>query len=284
MADTWPALPYEAWRDTLAGLRLHLQLLGRVRGACAPPEPDWAHIALFVTARGLTTGPFPVPPRSGAGLVELEADLLAGEVVARRADGVVRTLALDAPSTAAFHDDLAAVLGELAPGVALPASPQETDDALPFAADDRPRVFDGDAVVRFHRVLTGLVPALDAHRAAFAGRVTRTQFFWGSMDVTVARFTGSAGTADQHAVGFWPGDDSFPTPAFYAYAAPTLPGFEHALVAPRGAGWDAALGEFVLRYDDVRAVRDPAAAVAEFFHSTYAAAAGVAGWDPQLLA
>jgi hypothetical protein len=280
----WPALPYAAWRDTLAFLRLEVQVLGKLRVACSPREPEWAHLALSVTPRGLTTGPVPLPTGEGPELVEAEADLLAHEVVLRTSSGGLRTLPMATSSVAAFHAGFLDALAALGAKVELSGTPQEVADPVPFADDTRPRTYDGGAVTRFHRVLASLVPVFDEFRGAFVGRVSRTQFFWGSMDLNITRFTGGAGSADQHAAGFWPGGESFPEPAFYAYAAPKPNGLEAAAVEPSAAGWDSGLGEFVLRYDDVRAVPDPAATVLEFLDSTYAVAAAKAGWDGRLLA
>ena len=46
----------------------------------------------------------------------------------------------------------------------------------------------------------------------------------------------------------------------------------------RGA-WDGALGEFILRYDEVRAAESPENALMEFLESSYAEGADAAGWD-----
>jgi hypothetical protein len=154
---------------------------------------------------------------------------------------------------------------------------------VPFTDDHRARVYDADAITCFHRALVSCAAVFDEFRSAFTGRVSRTQFFWGSMDLNITRFTGAPGSADQHAAGFWPGSDAFPEPALYAYAAPKPNGIEAAAVEPDGAAWDGALGEFVLRYDHVCAAPDPAAAVRAFLDSTYAVAAAKAGWDGRLL-
>ncbi|MFN8026077.1 MAG: DUF5996 family protein [Acidimicrobiia bacterium] len=280
----WPALPYAEWRETLALLQLEAQVLGKLRVACSPREPEWAHITLYVSARGLTTGPVPVPTADGRVLVEAEADLRAHEVVVRSSLGDAARVAMAAPTVAVFHAGFLDALASLGATVELAGTPQEVADPVPFADDDRPREYDGAAATRFHTVLASLVPVFDEFRGAFAGRASRTQFFWGSMDLNVTRFTGEPGSADQYAAGFWPGSDSFPEPAFYAYAAPKPDGIEVAGIEPAAAAWDSGLGEFVLRYDDVRAADDPAAAVREFLDSTYAAAAAKAGWDGRLLA
>jgi hypothetical protein len=51
----------------------------------------------------------------------------------------------------------------------------------------------------------------------------------------------------------------------------------------RPGAWDAALGEFILKYDEVRASDDADAAVMGFLESTYEAAADAANWDRKAL-
>jgi hypothetical protein len=119
------------------------------------------------------------------------------------------------------------------------------------------------------------------------------EFFWGSFDLAYARFSGRdadpppnadammriAMDAQEIAAGFWPGDDRFPEPAFYCYAYPKPAGIEQAKIRPGPAAWHAGLGEFVLRYDDVRTAPSPRAVLLDFLTSTYDAASKLAGWD-----
>jgi hypothetical protein len=77
--------------------------------------------------------------------------------------------------------------------------------------------------------------------------------------------------------GFWPGDRRFPHAAFYAYAAPTPEGFSSEPVHP--GGWDSNLGEFILKYDDVRGLESPGPAILDFCQTSYEAAAKLAHWD-----
>jgi hypothetical protein len=79
-------------------------------------------------------------------------------------------------------------------------------------------------------------------------------------------------------VGFWPGSDAFPKAAFYAYGYPAPPGYADAAI-PAPACFDAAMGEWLLDYDAVRAAPDPEAMLARFLEATYAAAADLGGWD-----
>jgi hypothetical protein len=55
-------------------------------------------------------------------------------------------------------------------------------------------------------------------------------------------------------------------------------------VAPAAAHWDAALGEYVLDWDDVRSDPDPHAAALEFARSAFRHACLTCGWDMTLAA
>ena len=82
--------------------------------------------------------------------------------------------------------------------------------------------------------------------------------------------------------GFWPGDATVRTPAFYSYAAPEPAGLAEQPLRPVAAAWRQPFGSShmaLLAYDDVRASADPRQALLEFLESTYEAGAAAAGWD-----
>jgi hypothetical protein len=289
----WPALPYEAWSDSLDTLHMILQILGKVRVACSPKEPQWAHITLYVTARGLTTGPVP----SNVGVFDVEADLLHHQVVVRTADGEVEQVPLRMRPVAEFWTDFTGSLAKLGIEVELSPEAQEVPDPIPFPDDTTHTAYDPEAVTRFWRALTAMEPVFASYRADYRGKVSRVQFFWGSADLAVTRFSGQPCTpprdadlltresydAEQINVGWWPGDARYPKPAFYAYAYPKPDGIEDAVLDVDGAGWNTDLGEFILDYDLVRAAPSPADALRRFLDAAYHACATRRGWDPELL-
>ena len=67
--------------------------------------------------------------------------------------------------------------------------------------------------------------------------------------------------------------------AFYAYAHPARDGFAGADMSP--GRWDAALGEYVLDWDDVRSSADPHAVALDFARSVFRHACTMCGWDPR---
>src|ERR1700730_8297665 len=94
--ELWPALPYEAWKDTYATLHMWTQVVGKIALALAPPlNHSWA-IAMQVTPRGLSTRRLV----RGARSFTMEFDFIDHRLVLRTSDGVERSLRL-APRTVA---------------------------------------------------------------------------------------------------------------------------------------------------------------------------------------
>jgi hypothetical protein len=289
----WPELPYDDWADTLDTVHMVVQILGKVRVALSPKEPEWAHITLYVTARGLTTGLVP----SSSGGFDVEADFLHHEVVIRTVDGEEERVPLRARPIAEFWAEFVAALAKLGIDVELSPEPQEVPDPIPFPDDTVHSAYDPGAAARFWRVLAAIEPVFADYRAAYLGKVSRVQFFWGSADLAVTRFSGEpctpppdAGLLDrvaydyeQMSVGWWPGSATFPRPAFYAYAYPKPDGIEDATLDVPGAYWDTDLGEFILEYDDVRDAPSPETTLRAFLDTAYEACATRANWDPRLV-
>ena len=289
----WPPLPYSAWSDTLDTLQRYTQMVGKVRMALSPPEPEFANVSLYVTSRGLTTMPMPC----GDQTLQIDVDLIAHKVILTTSDGDIRSIALSPRSVADFYDEFTALLAQLKITVAISPIPQEVADLTPFDKDTKHASYDSESVQRFFQVLSRSDIALKRHRAWFRGRHTPVHFFWGGFDLCYDRFSGRPATpppssnrlyrlsmdVEQIYAGFWPGSQLLPETAFASYVYPKPAGFEESTVRPGFASWNDQLREFVLRYEDVRASSSPDETLMEFFSSTYEAAATLAGWDRALV-
>jgi hypothetical protein len=287
----WPPLPYGEWNQTRGTLHMYTQVAGKLRLALSPFEPQWGHVALYVTARGLTTSPIPFGLRA----FDLEFDLVDNVLVARSSDGDVDRRPLGG-TVADFYTDVMAMLARMRIEVGISVLPSEVPDPIPFPDDRTHHVYDAAQATRFFRVLSLVDSVLKEHRAGFRGRTTPVHFFWGSFDLVLTRFSGRmvtppadagvigryGGDAEQIAAGWWPGDHRVSEPAFFAYGSPKPDGIERVRIQPDGGGWRDDLGEFVLPYEAARASADPRGAALAFFRSTYDAAAGLMGWDPDL--
>jgi hypothetical protein len=289
---TWPAL--DPTRDAGTWRHLHLasQMLGKLRIAHA----DWVnhgwHAALQPSANGLATAPI----AAGKRRFSLSIDLCDHRLHLTTSEGVTDAVPLAQPSIASLHRDLVAMLDRHGLPSNFHGRPNEVEDALPFAADERPVDYRPESAERLRDALALIVPVFERFRAGFAGKVSPVHFWWGSFDLAVTRFSGRPAPAhpggipglpdrvtreayshEVSSAGFWPGGVAGAAPIFYAYAYPSAEGFSAAAM-PHGR-FDEALGEFVLPYADVRAAPDPEAMLLDFLEATYAAAADLAAWD-----
>jgi Family of unknown function (DUF5996) len=293
----WPELPYPDWKPTKETLHRYAQIVGKVRMALVPPRNHWWHVTLYVSARGLTTGPMP----HGGLTVEIELDFVDHRAHVRTSDGTAVAFPLrDRLACAQFYGDLFAALHEAGVDVEIHARPFDLGDSPPFPQDTLHDSYDADAVERFWTILRHTDAAFAAFRSGFNGKASPSHVFWHSFDIAHARFSGrrappiegaDAVTAEAYShelmsFGWWPGDDrTTPYPAYYWYAAPEPAGLREQQLAP-GAGWqDVGGGSLaVLPYDAVRATADPAATLLDFLERGYRAGASPAGWDAAALA
>jgi Family of unknown function (DUF5996) len=294
MSSAWPALSYEQWSETCDTLHAHTQVLGKLAVALAPPEPQLQHAALRLTARGWETALLPAPDGSGALVIVL--DLRTHEAVVEHSAGGVRRVALapDRPVGEVTRELLGAVR-DLAGAVEIDPRPQEVPWSVALDEDDEHARYDPEQVSAYFAAATRAALVLAEFRAPFRGRSTPVNAWWGSFDLAVSLFSGlpadppsddfimrNAMDSQEVAIGWWPGDPRYGKAAFYAYAHPAPEGFAAATLAPAAARWDAALGEYILDWDDVRTSPDPHALALEFAHSAFRHACAVCDWDPAL--
>ena len=299
-SDRWPDLTLSAWKDTRDTLHLWTQVVGKIRLLLTPWLNHSWHVALYVTARGLSTSPMPWKD----GDLEIELDFIDHVVWLRLSNGSVRKLIMRPMSVAAFYVEMGIALSELGVFATINPMPCEIPDAIPFDEDHVHKSYDPEYAQHFFRVLLSAHRVMSHFRTGFLGKASPVHFFWGSFDLAVTRFSGRpaprhpggvphlpdavAQEAYSHEVssaGFWPGGGGGPVDdaAFYSYAYPTPDGFSAAKVTPADAAWSKDLGEFLLPYASMRKARDPDAVLMDFLQSTYAAAADLAKWDRKTL-
>jgi Family of unknown function (DUF5996) len=284
----WPALPYDEWRDTYATLHMWSQIVGKIAVALAPPvNHSWA-VTLRVTARGLMTLPLPHGMRS----LTMEFDFIDHQLIIRTTDGEQRAVALAPRSVADFYREVMATLTSMALPVKINTLPVEIPAPIRFEQDTVHHSYDAQFAQRFWRILVQVERVFTDCRCQFIGKASPVQFFWGSFDLAVSRFSGKPAPprdgpawmqdAYSHEVishGFWPGSGPLLEPAFYAYCVPEPAGFKDAQVQPGDAYYHTGINEFILPYDAARSAASPEQAIHSFIDSTYDRAATLAHWD-----
>ena len=274
-----PPLVLADWRPTRDRLHRWARYAGAVRRQLSPPRPHAWHSSLLVSARGLTTGPFPVP--GGAGEVVL--DMIAGHLLVYASDGWELRLPLATDSGGPLRERLAAALGEL-----------EVDVELPIFEAPAPDRFDSAAAARYLHVLACLDAVLRALRSEVelqpAGHGPRGVFSpvqlwphhfdlaltwfsqaWLGGGVVEDRDPPAAEEGDERVgLGFSTGDEGDPDAYLYATCHPWPDGVEtRPLAAGRwhSAGWRGAF----LPWREAAAAPSPLAVAARFWRGARAA-------------
>lgn len=294
MSGAWPAIPYANWHETCTALHLWSQVVGKYRLARTPWVNHSWHATLYVTPRGVTTGP--VPDESG--YVALSFDFYDHQLVAEAGNGARESFALGAMSVAEFFARTRDLIASVGGTPAIHGRPNEVPNPVPFAEDVDVRPYDGEAVQRFHRALVHIDRVFSQFRTGFLGKVSPVHLFWGSFDLAVTRFSGrraplhpggfpslpdevtrEAYSHEVSSAGFWPGGGGAGEAMFYSYAYPVPDGFAGQPAEPEAARFDGKLGEFLLPYEAVCSADDPETALMRFLQSTYEAAATTGRWD-----
>ena len=295
----WPELPdYKTWKNTCDTLQRWIQIVGKVRTTTAPWINHGWHSTLYLTSRGLTTSLIPGTDRN----FSIDFDFIHHQLQVRTSDGQERIYPLKAEPVASFYNGFRKIMSDLEIELDFYPRANEVPDTTPFAEDTAHRSYDPLATRRFWETLIPVNQVFQEFRSRFVGKCSPVHFFWGSLDLAVTRFSGrrapehpggfptlpdlvtrEAYSHEVSSCGFWPGNDLFPSPAFYSYAYPHPEGFEKIKIAAPNVIYHPTLKEFILPYDEVRKSSAPEKLLLLFLQGTYEGAANLGGWDRDLL-
>lgn len=286
----WPALRVDDWTSTRDLLHMWLQIVGKVEMVSTSLINHWWNVSYEISARGFRTRLM----HGVADSFDIEFDFVDSQLVVRSTSGKRHTVPLVSGSVATFWHQLEEALEDLSLGCSIVPTPNEVPDAVAFPTDTTHRDYDPQAALTFWRQIVSMEPAFALWRSGFIGKDSPVQLFWGSLDLSVTRFSGRSAPAHQGnppncppwvmaeaesrenaAVGFWPGGSTEGT--FYAYLYPEPKGYRDAKLSV--GHFDTDLGEWVLPYEDVRTSADPDKILLQFLNETYALGADNAGWD-----
>ena len=285
-SERWPDLPVTNWKDTYETLHMWTQIAGKIRLKLAPYVNHWWEVALYVTPRGLTTGPIPYHEKS----FDLTFDFLDHHFLLCTSDGQTRTILLRPKAVAEIYGELMNHLEDLGIEVVIDPIPSEVANPIACHEDFVHASYDRKSVEQFWSLLSQAERVLQKFRSGFIGKCSPVHFFWGSFDLAVTRFSGGAPErpgvdhitklAYSHEViscGFWLGSGNIDAPAFYAYAAPEPLGFAEDQCF-RTAFYNPPSKEFILMVDDIRYTENPDQMILDFLQSTYDLGANLAKW------
>ena len=146
----WPELPLDAWQATYATLHMWTQIVGKVRLALSPLVNHWWEVALYVTARGLTSSPIPY----GDGIFEVQFDFIAHTLTIQTSWNSSKTIVLRPQSVANFYAEFMSALHSLGIDVKIWSMPVEVPNPIRFENDTQHASYDPEYAHRFWQILT----------------------------------------------------------------------------------------------------------------------------------
>jgi hypothetical protein len=283
-----PPLPLEEWEDTKETLHRYCQIVGKVRMELSNFRNHWWHVTLYITPRGLATGPIPY----SAGTFDVSFDLLDSRLVIVTSEGTGFDFSIDDLPVAQFYAKLFEGLDSLGIEASINVKPFDLDDEHTLAENTYHKACVPSYVRRYHHVLCWIDQVFKEFAGRFNGKQSPVHLYWHSFDLAVTRFSGRRAElpdevdpvtheAYSHEVisfGFWAGDANVREPAFYSYTAPEPEDLTDQPLKPEGASWKEG-GMALLAYEDVRKSYSPRETLLGFMESAYRAGAKTAGWD-----
>lgn len=294
----WPTLSYQHAKDTYQTLLLWFQIVGKIKLSKLPWVNHSWHVTFFVTPTGLTTGDIP----DSSCHFQIDFNFIDGLLIIKTDSGKSKEIKLDAMPIANFYQQLKEGLSDLKIEMKINTLPTEIINPIPFDKDNRLNKYVSGYALDFHKALIASNEVLTLFRSKFIGKCSPVHFFWGANDLAVSRFSGrkapkhpggvpylsnavvqEAYSHEVYSCGFWPGNEAFPSAAYYAYIYPEPAGFKEAKIHPSGSYYHPELKEYILPYELVQQSKNPSEFLLEFLNSTYEAAAILANWDREVL-
>jgi hypothetical protein len=263
-----PSLVLSEWKDTRDTLHAYAKIIGKLRGRNMPKSKHWWHITLSVSARGLTTTPFPVAGQN----LELTVDLATHQLIIESSEGWSTTLPLSDQSAAGLCRQLNATLA--AAGIEL------EPDLLAAFDNEVILPYDIAASSRFRQAINWVDSIFKTFKGELREETSPVQIFPHHLDIAMNWFSGrlvpGVDPADEESAdeqmnfGFVTGDDAIPEAYFFATAYPA-PDDWTELLLPEGAywhteGWTGA----VLPYANVVTVPSPHELLLDYLRSLQA--------------
>ena len=293
-SSKWPELNFSEIQETLETVHQWIQIVGKIRLKTMPWQNHSWHTALYITPSGYSTQAITYK----GGMFQLDFDFKNHELLIQSSHAETITMELIPKSVADFYKELFEKLASIGIDVKIHSAPNEMDPAIPFAENTVNKSYDPKAAEAIWRAMLKVSGVFNKFRSEFIGKCSPVHLFWGAFDLAVTRFSGNPAPLHQGGVpnmplevmqeaysqevssaGFWPGSKDSPMAVFYAYAYPSGPKFGEQKVLPKEAFYSSDMGEFFLKYEDVRNADNPENTLFEFLQTTYEAAINTADWD-----
>ncbi len=297
-SSKWPDLNFTEIQDTMETLHQWIQIVGKIRLKTMPWQNHSWHAALYITPSGYSTQSIPYQGRT----FQLDFDFKSHKLFIESSDHDTLVIELQPKTVADFYTEFFDKLSSIGIYVTIHNAPNEMDPAIPFIENTVNKTYVPEAANAIWQSMLKANAVFNEFRSEFIGKSSPVHLFWGAFDLAVTRFSGNpaplyqggmpnmplavmqeAYSQEVSSAGFWPGSKDSPMPVFYAYAYPSDHTFGEQPVSPPEAFYSSEMGEFFLKYEDVKNSDDPEKTLMDFLKTTYEAAVNTSNWDRKKL-
>lgn len=296
--NNWPELKFDELKPTLDTLHQWIQIVGKIRLKTMPWQNHSWHTTLYITSSGFSTYGIPYQGR----IFQIDFNFKKHELLISCSNKETLNMKLKPRTVSDFYVELFEKLKIIGIDIKIHNRPNEIEPAIPFKENTIQKEYDPEQANKLWITMLKINEVFNQFRSQFIGKASPVHLFWGAFDLAVTRFSGNnaplhqggmpniplevmqeAYSKEVSSAGFWPGSEDFPHPIFYSYAYPSQENFAKQKVLPEEAFYNQELGEFILKYDDVRNSDQPEIILYDFLQSTYEAAAITSNWDRENL-
>ncbi len=196
----------ENWEASFASLHQAAQVVGGIKKVSVEPLPNYAHLGLYVTSEGLTTGRL----LNGG---ELSLNLLESSIIYVSPEQDSYVISLHKQTQASLRDAILAAMKE---------GGQEVYPNLDEINAQEPLTVDAVTAAAYQTALHRIYTAIARFRGRLLGTLSPMIVFPHGFDLSFLWFKrGSEEKTDPHMnFGFSPGSAGIPRPYIYIYASP----------------------------------------------------------------
>ncbi len=281
-------IKHSEWAETKFTLHLLSQILGKIKLETAQQEPQWAHVALDITADGFSTGLL----FTSSQVFQVEVDIRNSRVLIN-VDGDMQTVELKpSKSIKIYFEEIFEALNSRGIHLKINPKPQEMEYKTPLDEDDTPLEFDQQSAMRGLKLFQFALLEQRKFVAPMRCRKMKPALFWGTFDISLLILHGimepfpedrviEKAAFDEQMIeyGFWLGDGQTDIPAFFVLPYPfQYKDLNSPSIKPSEAFYDETKSEYFLPMDTVAINENPTDEIQEFFRSTFDALVAELDW------
>lgn len=267
------------WKDTYDTLHHLVQMMGKVKLASTPVQPEWANVPLEVYPYGFRTG---LLYKNNVNF-EILLDLYKSEVSICDNRGNSKYFILkDKTSVSEIYDEFLELLSFLNLSINLHTIPQEMATKTRFEDNTKVITYDHESAKTAFEMILYAYHELNIFISPFRSKKVMPKFYWGTFDLGTTIFSGIPAPFetsdiitrigfDEQMIEFgYAFDDTIDGfPYFYILIYPINPA-EYENAKPEGSGYfSKEKSEFFLPLKPVFEMKNPSEEIQKFLESSF---------------